>query len=200
MTEVRAFIAIELPEALRLKISRLETELREAAPPDTKWVNPNGIHLTLKFLGSIPEDRVPRIIQAIEGATKGISPISLRAEGLGVFPNLKRSQVVWVGVAGELERLIGLQKRIDASLAPLGFAPESRPFTAHLTLARARDQMPPQDRERLGRLVINSCFEATAFTANGVSLMRSELRRDGAVYTRLNLSRLTSSKACGDGR
>ncbi len=199
MTEIRAFIAIELPEALRLKLARLTAELRQAGPPEVKWVNPDGIHLTLKFLGCIPADTVPRITQAINESVRDIAPIPLKAEGLGVFPHPRRPQVVSVGVSGDVERLAGLEKRIETRLTPLGFAPESRPFTAHLTLARAKDQMTPEERERLGQLVMTARFAATPFTADGVSLMRSELRRDGAIYTRLSFSRLDNSAACGDG-
>lgn len=195
MMEIRAFIAIELPEELRLKLGRLVSDLKKSGPSGIKWVNPNGIHLTLKFLGSVPAEKLPRITQAIESAANGTQAIPLRADGLGAFPNTRRPQIVWVGISGDTTRLATLQKRIDSNLIPLGFTPEARPFTAHLTLARMREQMTPEERERLGRLLVASRFEASAFTADGVSLMRSELRREGAVYTRLSLSQLASEES-----
>jgi 2'-5' RNA ligase len=194
LTEIRAFIAIELPNELRLKLARLVSELRKSGPPGVKWVNPDGIHLTLKFLGGVPAEKLPRITQAIESSTNGTAPIPLRTEGLGAFPNTRRPQVVWVGVSGDMTRLTALQKRIDSNLTPLGFTPEARPFTAHLTLARMREQVTPEEREKLGRLLVASHFEASAFIVEGVSLMRSELRKEGAVYTRLSLSQLASER------
>ncbi len=187
MEQVRSFIAIELPDELKVWLTQLQAQLKLGKQPSVKWVDPNSIHLTLKFLGNVPVDRIGDITGAMEKAVQGISPFHLEVKDLGVFPNLRRVQVVWVGISGQVERLCQLQQRIESELVPLGFAPESRRFTPHLTLARLRDRASPDERQRFGQLIANTRFE-TAFTfeVDAVSLMRSQLTREGAIYSRLS--------------
>ena len=191
MEQIRSFIAIELPDELKLELIQLEARLKLDKQPWVKWVNPYSIHLTLKFLGNIAIDRTGEITGAIEDAVQGISPFHLEVKELGVFPNLKRVQVAWVGISGELDKLSQLQKRIETNLTPLGFAPESRAFTPHLTLARLRDQASLDERQRFGQLIANAKFEA-AYTieVDAISLMRSQLTREGAIYSRISLVEL----------
>jgi len=191
MEQIRSFIAIELPDELKLKLAQLEDRLKSHRQPWVKWVSPNGIHLTLKFLGNIAADRTEEITKAMAEATQGISPFQLEVKELGVFPNLRRVQVAWVGISGEVDKLSQLQKRIEANLTPLGFAPELRPFTPHLTLARLRDQASPDERQRFGQLIANSKFEpAYTFPVESVSLMRSQLTREGAIYSQISSVKL----------
>jgi len=187
MEQVRSFIAIKLPDELKRGLTQLQAQLKLGNQPSVKWVDPNSIHLTLKFLGNVPVDRIGNITGAMEKAAQGISPFHLEVKDLGVFPNLRRVQVVWVGISGQVERLSQLQQRIESNLAPLGFAPESRPFTPHLTLARVRDQASPDERQRFGQLIANARFEA-AFTleVESISLMRSQLTREGAIYSQIS--------------
>jgi 2'-5' RNA ligase len=191
MEQIRSFIAIELPDELKLELIQLEARLKLDKQPWVKWVNPYSIHLTLKFLGNIAIDRTGEITGAIEEAVQGISPFHLEVKELGVFPNLRRVQVAWVGISGELDKLSQLQKRIETNLTPLGFAPESRAFTPHLTLARLRDQASLDERQRFGQLIANAKFEA-AYTieVDAISLMRSQLTREGAIYSRISLAEL----------
>ena len=191
MEQIRSFIAIELPDELKLELIQLEARLKSGKQPWVKWVNPYSIHLTLKFLGNIAVDRTGEITRAIEDAVQGISPFHLEVKELGVFPNLRRVQVAWVGISGELDKLSQLQKRIETNLTPLGFAPESRAFTPHLTLARLRDQASLDERQRFGQLIANAKFEA-AYTieVDAISLMRSQLTREGAIYSRISLAEL----------
>ena len=182
--DIRAFIAIELPEEIKLKLDEIQ-EMMKKGRTRAKWVAPESIHLTLKFLGGISQDTALTVTQAMEESALGTAPIHLGVSGLGVFPNDKRVQIVWAGVSGEVDKLTQLQKELDSRLSKLGFAPESRPFTAHLTLARMRDEAAPPEREALGKLVQSSQFEGGAFTAASISLMRSQLRREGPLYTRI---------------
>jgi 2'-5' RNA ligase len=187
MEQIRSFIAIELPDELRLALRRLQSQLRTGSHASVKWVDPYGIHLTLKFLGSIGTDMVGRITAALEEAVRGIPPFHLEISGLGAFPGLKRVQVVWVGVTGEVGRLSQLQQAIESSLKPLGFAPESRPFTPHLTLARLRDRATPGERQSLGQLIADTRFEITyRLAVDAIHLMKSQLTRDGAVYSQIS--------------
>ena len=187
MEQIRSFIAIELPNELKLGLTRLEKQLKSDKQPWVKWVNPDGIHLTLKFLGNIAVDRIGEITRAMEEAARGILPFHLAVKDLGVFPNLKRVQVAWVGISGEIDKLGQLHKRIETNLTPLGFAPESRAFTPHLTLARLRNQASLDERQRFGQLIANTKFEA-AYTieVDAISLMRSQLTREGAIYSRIS--------------
>ena len=191
MEQIRSFIAIELPDELKLELIQLEARLKLDKQPWVKWVNPYSIHLTLKFLGNIAVDRTGEITRAIEAAVQGISPFHLEVKELGVFPNLRRVQVAWVGISGDVDKLSQLQKRIETTLTPLGFAPESRAFTPHLTLARLRDQASLDERQRFGQLIANAKFEA-AYTieVDAISLMRSQLTREGAIYSRISLVEL----------
>ncbi|MBA7659372.1 RNA 2',3'-cyclic phosphodiesterase [subsurface metagenome] len=187
MEQVRSFVAIELPEELKAGLTQLQAQLKSGEQPWVKWVDPYSIHLTLKFLGNITVDRVGEITRAMEAAAQGIPPFHLVVKGLGVFPNLRRVQVAWVGLSGELDKLSQLQQRIESNLARLGFAPESRPFTPHLTLARLRNQASLDERQRFGQLITDTRFEA-AYTieVDTVSLMRSQLTREGAIYSRIS--------------
>ena len=97
MEQVRSFIAIELPDELKAGLDRLQTRLKSSGQSGVKWVDPYSIHLTLKFLGSIPVDKISGITAAMEEAAQEISHFHLEVKELGVFPNLKRVQVVWVG-------------------------------------------------------------------------------------------------------
>jgi 2'-5' RNA ligase len=185
--EIRSFIAIELPEEVREGLARLRNELKRNEHKFVKWVNPDGLHLTLKFLGNIPSKRVTEIINAIEEVTQGVSAFHLEISGLGAFPSLRQARVFWVGIGGEVDKLSKLQQNIDSALAVLGFAKEERPFVPHLTLARLRPGASPLERRSFGELVDSTIFEDKYhIEVEAVSLMRSQLTPAGAVYTRLS--------------
>ena len=187
MEQVRSFIAIELPDELKEGLTQLQAQLKLGKIPSVKWVDPYSIHLTLKFLGNIAVGRIPEVTQAIEEAAQGMSPFHLEVKGLGVFPNVRQVRVAWVGMSGEVDKLSQLQQRIESNLMPLGFTPESRRFTPHLTLARLRDRALPGERERLGQLIAGTKFE-TVYTikVDSINLMRSQLTREGAIYSQLS--------------
>jgi len=187
MEQVRSFIAIELPDELKEGLTQLQTQLKLGKIPSVKWVDPYSIHLTLKFLGNIAVGRIPEVTQAIEEAAQGMSPFHLEVKGLGVFPNVRQVRVAWVGIGGEVDKLSQLQQRIESNLMPLGFTPESRRFTPHLTLARLRDWALPNERERFGQLIAGTKFETVyAIKVDSINLMRSQLTREGAIYSQLS--------------
>ena len=131
-------------------------------------------------------DKLEEISYVMEKTAQKTSSFHLEVKGLGVFPNLKRVQVVWVGVDGETEQLIDLQKHIEAGLVPLGFSPEKRSFTPHLTLARLRDQATLEERQRLGQVIANAKFETSdGIEVEAVYLMKSQLTKEGAIYSRV---------------
>jgi 2'-5' RNA ligase len=186
--QIRSFIAIELPEEAKEGLAKLKKELERDEHKFVKWVNPRGIHLTLKFLGNIPSKQVAEITEAIKGAAQGISPFHLEIGGLGAFPSLRQARVFWVGIGGEVEKLSKLQQNIDSALAALRLAKEERSFVPHLTLARIRQGASPLERRSFGELVGSTIFEDKYHvTVESISLMRSQLTPAGAIYTCLSL-------------
>lgn len=189
--QIRSFVAIELPEKAKEGLARLRKGLERDEHRFVKWVDPAGIHLTLKFLGNIPSNRVTAITEAVQGGTQGISPFHLEISGLGVFPSPKQVRVFWVGLSGEVGKLSRLQQNIDSALAALGFAREERPFVPHLTLARAREGASPMERRKFGELVSSTLFEDKyPIEVEAVNLIRSQLTPRGAIYSRLSVIRL----------
>jgi 2'-5' RNA ligase len=186
--QIRSFIAIELSEEAKRGLARLRRELEKDEHKFVKWVDPGGIHLTLKFLGNIPAQRVAEITKAMEKAAQGISPFRLEISGLGAFTSLKQVRVFWVGIGGELDKLSRLQQSIDSALAALRFAKEERPFMPHLTLARIREGASPAERRSFGELVGSTVFEDKyPVEVEAIRLMRSQLTPAGAIYSCLSV-------------
>lgn len=186
MEQIRSFIAIELPSGIKAELASLEERLKRDQHYFVKWVDPEGVHLTLKFLGNIAPATVPKIIEALTRAAQGISPLFLQLGGLGAFPNLKRPRVVWVGIGGEVEKLALLQRAVDSVLSPLGFSPESRAFSPHLTLGRLRERVSPGESQDFGQWASSVDSEAgNSFEVTSISLMKSQLTPDGAIYSQL---------------
>ena len=190
---IRSFIAIELPEAVKTGLQQLQTELTLAQYTFVKCVSPEGIHLTLKFLGNISAQKVTDITGVMEQASQEVSPFQLQLTEVGAFPNMRRPRVLWVGIKGEVDKLVSWQQRIDNGLVPLGFAKEARPFTPHLTLARLRENCSPGDRLHFGEMFAKAHIEVNYnFTVSSLNLMKSQLFPTGAVYSRLAEVKLKS--------
>ncbi|MBU0698426.1 MAG: RNA 2',3'-cyclic phosphodiesterase [Proteobacteria bacterium] len=179
---IRTFIAIELPENIIDSIQRVQEGMRSYGF-NVRWVRPQNVHLTLKFLGDINAAETEKVGRAIFESTKGFAPLVLAAKGLGTFPSIKRSRVIWIGVAGQFNELIGLQKTLDEKLAAIGFTEEKRAFKGHLTLGRAKGSIDP--KQLLEAMKEFAGFETEPFVANKVVLFKSELRPAGAVYSKL---------------
>ncbi len=193
MEPVRAFIAIKLPNSVKSTLSQLQDDLKQSDHAPVKWVDPDSIHLTLKFLGNIAVGTTPELTRAISEAARGIAPLRLELGELGVFPNLRAPRVVWIGLGGEIATLSVIQENIESALIPLGFSPERRAFSPHLTLGRVRERASPEERRRLGEAVSSLKMGAKlSFTVDSLSLMRSRLTREGAFYSRLSSVALQS--------
>ncbi len=185
MEEVRSFIAIELPPEVKQKMGELEASIRRQRQFNVKWVEPESIHLTLKFLGNVSSGMISQLTDAMRVAAIGTAPFRLEVAGTGVFPNLQRVRVVWVAVKGDVDVLGRLQQELDKGLEALGFPRENREFSPHLTIGRVRDEAGPTERQALGKLITATEFAGGAFNVDGYSLMRSVLSRQGAIYSRL---------------
>ncbi|HUV53432.1 MAG TPA: RNA 2',3'-cyclic phosphodiesterase [Dehalococcoidia bacterium] len=192
MEPVRAFIAIELPRPVRAALARLQDGLRASRTTSVKWVDPAGIHLTIKFLGNIDAGEIPELSKVLRDAVKGTAPFHLKLENTGAFPNIRAPRVVWVGVGGETEQLLTLHKKVEQALIPRGFAPENRAFSPHLTLGRVREGAQPGELRRLGDgIAALNTEEELVFSVDSLNLMRSQLTREGAIYSCLASFKLT---------
>ena len=179
---IRTFIAIELPEKIVSSISKVQEGIK-AYGFKFRWVRPENIHLTLKFLGNIKEADTEKVGRAIFESVKEYTPISLTAKGIGVFPGIKRPRVVWVGITSQLDSLMGLQKTLEEKLGAIGFPRDNRPFKGHLTLGRVKNKIDPK---RFGDALKElGGFESETFVADRIILYKSELKPTGAVYTKL---------------
>lgn len=194
---VRAFVAIELPENVRAALSRVIADLRGSGGNAVRWVNPESIHLTLKFLGDVEEARIAGVAHALEAACGPVPAFSLGLGSPGAFPSAGSPRVLWIGLTGHLDSLAYLQRRMEDALQPLGFPGEEREFSPHLTLGRVREGVAPAQRRLVSRLVGMAACQAPSaqpFGVDGVALMRSQLTPQGAIYTRLHRVSLASGE------
>jgi len=181
----RLFVAIDLPDEVRSKLQDLQRALKPFAR-DAKWVNPAGIHLTIKFLGATDVDKIPALDESLNLIAKAHQPLAIHLMGCGFFPNLRRPNVLWAGVIAP--DLAMLQQSIEHETARLGFEKENRPFTPHLTLARFKNNkglLPPaKETEKYAGV------ELASFVANRFVLFDSILHRQGAEYHKLGIFHL----------
>lgn len=182
---LRLFIAVELTPDLRQAIGRVQAELQGQLPPRVvRWTHPDGIHLTLKFLGDTRPEQTPAIAQAMRMAAASFEPFTLVVAGLGSFPNPRQPRVVWAGVPAVPKALAGVQRALDLHLAGLDYPRETRPFNPHLTLGRVNDRATLAERQTLAALLSRTQIaELGSLPVQEIVLFRSELRPAGAVYS-----------------
>ncbi len=179
----RLFVALEPPEPVQRRIASAAEKIRRsagAAAGEVRWVPDQNVHLTVQFLGAVPEERVEAVGDAIAAAAAAARPLLLEVKGAGGFPNSRRPRVIWLGLSGEVEALAALAADLGKRLAPLGFPPEARPFSAHLTLGRARDQRGAPGRG--GALAAAAQDEGVAWRATDLVLFESHLSPKGPRY------------------
>lgn len=187
MATVRTFIANELSEDLREALGLLQDRLRSQMPRGSvRWVRPDGIHLTLKFLGDTPVEQVDQVKAALAEAATKAGPFRITVRGLGCFPNTRRPRVIWVGLEEPTGALQRLRDAVEARVAPVGFPTEQRSFSPHLTLGRVQRGASSSEVREIGQRVAASTTglvgEMEVFT---VSFIKSDLKPSGAVYTTL---------------
>jgi 2'-5' RNA ligase len=187
METVRAFIAVALPDALLRQLAGLQHRLEERVPQrSVRWVRPEGVHLTLKFLGDTPTEKLPGIEQALAVVARNAPACAFTVGEVGCFPNTRRPRVVWVGVQEPTGRLAALQDAIEEVMVPFGYEPEGRGFTPHLTLGRVRRKISRGDAARVGEVVAaTEVGQLAEVAADRFELIRSVLKSSGAEYTTL---------------
>jgi RNA 2',3'-cyclic 3'-phosphodiesterase len=180
---MRLFLAIELPDDVRAALAGEQSRLRLLCSRNRaiRWTEPESLHLTLKFLGAVAQDRVPAVIDAVK-RVGGFAPFEVEARGFGFFPDAKRPRVFWAGF--EAPAALGeLARRLEVALATLGFAREDRPFTPHLTLARFRE--PRSDPTLLQAIEQVRGASLGRFQVDRYFLFESHLLPGGAKHEKL---------------
>jgi 2'-5' RNA ligase len=179
---IRSFLAIEIPREIQKKIEEVQEDLK-SSHADVRWVNPEKIHLTLKFFGNIEESKIEPIVTSIGGPIQTTPPFLLKVRGVGAFPHLKNPRVIWMGLVDGKEVLTHFQKQLEEALEKIGFAPEERAFHPHLTLGRMKSSKGRE--ELIGRMEKLKEEEFGNLQIEGVVLFRSDLRPTGPIYTPL---------------
>ncbi len=188
---IRAFIAFPLPELITTRICDIQERLKSYRLP-VRWVKPENVHLTLKFLGEISLSTIDGIAEVIEDTVRDFSPLILFTKGLGVFPGIKKPRVIWIGISGDIKPLSEIQANLETNLEIKGFAKENRPFKSHLTLGRVKDDIHPENLIDILRSF--SDFSSEPFEAGELVLYKSELNPSGALYTKLQTVYLDGPK------
>ncbi|MCS7253767.1 MAG: RNA 2',3'-cyclic phosphodiesterase [Armatimonadota bacterium] len=179
MSHVRSFIAIEFPEDVRERIGNVIAEAAKHGGA-IKWVEIHNLHLTLKFLGNVHKEDIPKVSLRLDAVAKKFIPLEFEVAGVGGFPSLRRPRVLWVGVVAT-EELLNLQRCIENEMFKLGIPREERPFHPHITIGRVKstrglsstlEALEKFEREQFGRVLVSH-----------ITLMRSDLLPSGPVYT-----------------
>jgi 2'-5' RNA ligase len=190
---MRAFIAVDISEEARRLIAKRIALLRaQFSDLRVGWDKPEKLHLTVKFLGEIPSEKLSQVITAVENAAKEIEPFSLVLEGAGAFPPRGAARVLWLGVNDESQNLNEFQKRLETETEQIGFETERRVFKPHLTIARLKE---PGKSRNLTDLHIQTEFPAVDFPVSEIVVYKSDLRPTGSIYTPLAKISLSKEKA-----
>jgi 2'-5' RNA ligase len=183
----RTFICLELSETIRAQAEALQRRLANLGDK-IRWVNPSNLHLTLRFLGELSRSQVETVCLAVRCAAARVDAFSVRFSGTGCFPSVRRPKVFWIGIP-ETKGLVRLFQAIEEELFSAGFPREVRPFSPHLTVGRVRvDRASPGLTDALTKTE----FEPAPFLVTHVTVMRSDLKKSGAVYTVLGRQPLKS--------
>lgn len=135
---MRAFIAADIPSAVKEEIGKLQKELMREVRSSVKWVEAANIHITLRFLGEVPEEKIEQLCQILPKGGREVTPFKISIKGLGAFPNLSRPRVIWVGMESQGNQIEQLYSQIETLVRDLGFTPEKRAFSPHLTIGRIK--------------------------------------------------------------
>jgi len=179
---MRAFIALRLPENILSSINTIQEDLKRYRFP-VRWVRPGHIHLTLKFFGDISESDIRNIGIAIDACAGDCPSVTLSAKGIGVFPSVSRPRVIWAGLSGQVSMLANLQDALEKKLEKTGFKKEERPFKGHLTIGRINDRV--NSEKLIEAMRKHKDFNTDAFEAGEIILFKSDLLPAGPVYTEL---------------
>jgi 2'-5' RNA ligase len=171
-----------MPDEIQAKLVEIQTDLAKFMPR-VSWVKRGNIHLTLKFLGDIQTNQVESINSVLQDVAESHSSFDMNLTGIGVFPELRRPRVIWIGITRGAEQATQLAEAVSNSLQPLGFPREKRGFTPHLTLARIRNPVNLQDVSSKFNQYDN--LDIPTLKINQIAFIRSQLHPQGSIYTPL---------------
>ncbi len=184
MFEFRLFIALEIPPNAQQKLVGVQQSLKSAR--GIRWSNPANLHLTLQFLGDTSLEKVSQLENTLQKTVPAINCFALQFGQLGVFPNFKRPQIIWVGVSAEQKTLQTLHKAVINATQSLGFEPEKRPFKPHLTIGRLHKWAKRQEFQILEQTIQrNQRNKIAEINVTHIALIRSQLKPAGPIYTSL---------------
>lgn len=181
MAEIRTFIAVDLPQEVKMEIDRMIAAFRQLNA-NVRWVKAANLHLTLRFLGNIPEESVPALADSIRGNTDDLGPFDLALSGLGAFPNLRRPRVIWIGCGSGTDRLKSLAAKVEQATIESSFGKGDKPFSSHLTIGRVKF---PKGLEQLIAQIEKTGYESPPFGVSEVIIFKSDLSPAGPKYTKL---------------
>lgn len=176
---LRAFIAVNIPEPMVLFVKAIQDDLR-ANGVKAKWVRAENIHITLKFLGNVRTDAVASVRDALSTMSNCSEPATLYLKGMGVFPGIRKTRVIWAGIDGDTARLYHLQRQLEDELERIGFEKDKKKFRAHLTIARVKQRV--DSRALLSGIEKYKDRCSDAFSVDRLILYKSDLRPSGPIY------------------
>lgn len=184
---MRTFIAIEFPVEIIQKIDNIISFLKAKTPAKAiKWVSADNLHLTLKFIGDYPDQKLEELIDILDHALKPFPVFDMIIQGMGMYPNEKNPRVIWFGISHD-ETILKIHKILDDSLQKVGVKPDRRDFDAHLTIARIRRRTGKAIIQEIGTILSNYTVDALGqVTVDGIILMKSDLTPQGPIYTPLH--------------
>jgi len=191
--EIRSFLAFELPEEIKGIISAVSGELKKSSL-NIRWVKVSNIHLTVIFMGTISSLVLEQMTRPISEVCLDYGPFNIAIKGMGVFSSRRNPRVLWIGLDGDMERLAHFRDTLQNSLSPFGIKEEKRPYNPHLTLGRFRKgQRPDAHLDEL--LMEYDHLTSQVCPLRELILFKSDLKPDGAIYTKLNTWPLTGGKS-----
>lgn len=197
---LRLFVAAQPPENVRQAVIASMNRLRRFG--DVRWATPERLHLTLKFLGSTPEENVMQLEEELRRIANSCLHFAISLDRIGAFASIRRPQIVWCGIGGDTCALIDLARRIDAAMEPFGFEKECRPYRPHLTLGRVRSPRGLRDlATELEKRAAETPSESEGeieWRVEAIALMRSDLKPTGPVYTELSHFPLARTLPAGE--
>lgn len=176
---IRTFICIDLPREVKERLERLQRNLKKI-DAKVSWVRPSNVHLTLRFLGGVPESKLAGVHEAATCAAAGVAPFEIEVAGSGCFPSAGNPRVLWVGLAEVTAELSRLHQALEDELHRRGYPREPRKFSPHLTIGRLRE---PGNGPALAEELLRSGFESARFKVREIIVMRSDLSPKGSTYT-----------------
>lgn len=179
---MRAFIALELPKEIKNTLSQLQNRLK-TSKADVKWVEPQNIHLTLKFLGEIEEKKLEKIAQAAEAVAKKTAAFYIHIWNIGAFPKIDFPRVIWAGIDKGDQETKDLARQLEEKIAEIGIPKEDRPFSSHITIGRTRSNLNRQDlAQNLSNLIDGLKEKTPEFLVSKITIFKSTLTPKGPIY------------------